>query len=293
MASDKNRRGIAAMLMSAGFFSFMDTGLKLLSPHYPAIQVAALRCLVSLPLIVIYVAWRGGFRGILRIRWALHLVRGAVGIGVLAAFTVGVRRVPLAEAYSLFFIAPLLITALSAVILKERVEPARWIAIATGLAGVLVVLRPTGQGVMTLGGLAMLAAAAGYAVTAIFTRILGRTDSNDVLVFWPMTMMSIGATILAAPGWIPVRVEHAWTLVGIAVFGFVGMIAITEAFRESEASAVAPFEYTALAWGVALDWLLWKALPDRYTLVGATIIVASGLYLARREKVHLEAAAAH
>jgi drug/metabolite transporter (DMT)-like permease len=289
MASDKNRRGIAAMLMSAGFFSFMDTGLKLLSPHYPAIQVAALRCLVSLPLIVIYVAWRGGFRGIFRIRWALHLLRGAVGIGVLAAFTVGVRRVPLAEAYSLFFIAPLLITALSAVILKERVEPVRWIAIATGLAGVLVVLRPTGQGVMTLGGLAMLAAAAGYAVTAIFTRILGRTDSNDVLVFWPMTMMSIGATLLAAPGWVPVRAEHAWTLAGIAVFGFVGMIAITEAFRESEASAVAPFEYTALAWGVALDWLLWRALPDRYTVLGATIIVGSGIYLARREKVHLEA----
>jgi len=286
---EKNRRGIAAMLIAAGLFSFMDSGLKLLSPHYPAIQVAALRSLASMPLVVAYIAWRGAFRRVLNARWSLHLLRSAVGIGVLAMFAFGVRRLPLSEAYSLFFVAPLLITALSAVVLKERVEPARWIAVVVGLSGVLVVLRPTGEGLMTLGGLAVLAASAGYAVTAILVRIIGRTDSMESLVFWPMVMMSVGATAIAAPGWVPVRFEHAWILSGIAVFGFFGQLAITEAFRESEASAVAPFEYTGLAWSVALDWILWRALPDRYTLLGATIIVGSGLYLVRREKVHLEA----
>jgi len=286
---EKNRRGIAAMLIAAGLFSFMDSGLKLLSPHYPAIQVAALRSLASMPLVVAYIAWRGGFRRVLKARWSLHLLRSAVGIGVLAMFALGVRRLPLSEAYSLFFIAPLLITALSAVVLKERVEPARWIAVVVGLSGVLVVLRPTGEGLMTLGGLAVLAAAAGYAVTAILVRIIGRTDSMETLIFWPMAMMTSGAAVLAAHGWVPVRFEHAWILAGIAVFGFFGQLAITEAFRESEASAVAPFEYTGLAWSVALDWILWRALPDRYTLLGATIIIGSGLYLVRREKVHLEA----
>jgi len=286
---DDNRRGIAAMLMAAGLFSLMDTGLKLLSPHYPAIEVAALRGLSSLPLIVGYVAWRGGFRRIFEIRWPLHLLRGALGIATLSMFTVGVRRLPLAEAYSIFFVTPMLITALSAVLLKERVERAQWIAIAIGLTGVLVVLRPTGEGVMTLGGLAVLASSAGYAVSAVLVRVLGRTDSGESLVLWLMVMMSAGAGAMAAPGWVPVRLEHGWILAGIALSGFVGQIAITEAFRDSEASAVAPFEYTALAWGVTLDWVLWKALPDRYTLLGATIIIATGLYLVRREKVHVEA----
>jgi drug/metabolite transporter (DMT)-like permease len=289
MASDKNRRGIAAMLIAAAFFSVMDTGLKLLAPHYPSVQVAALRSLASLPLVLVYVGWRTGFRGMFDVRWGLHLLRGALGIGILALFAIGVRRLPLAEAYSLFFIAPMLITALSAVVLKERVERARWIAIVVGLAGVLVVLRPTGAVVVTLSGLAVLASAACYAATAIVLRLIGRTDSSESLVLWSIVSMSIGATAIAAPGWMAVRLEHGWILAGIAVSGFVAQIAITEAFRESEASAVAPFEYSSLAWGIAIDWLLWKVSPDRYMLIGAAIIVASGIYLVRREKVHPEA----
>jgi drug/metabolite transporter (DMT)-like permease len=289
MASDKNRRGIAAMLIAAAFFSVMDTGLKLLAPHYPSVQVAALRSLASLPLVLVYVGWRTGFRGMFDVRWGLHLLRGALGIGILALFAIGVRRLPLAEAYSLFFIAPMLITALSAVVLKERVERARWIAIVVGLAGVLVVLRPTGAVVVTLSGLAVLASAACYAATAIVLRLIGRTDSSESLVLWSIVSMSIGATAIAAPGWTPVRLEHGGILAGIAVSGFVAQIAITEAFREGEASAVAPFEYSALAWGITIDWLLWKVWPDRYMLLGAAIIVASGIYLVRREKVHPEA----
>jgi drug/metabolite transporter (DMT)-like permease len=289
MASDKNRRGIAAMLIAAAFFSVMDTGLKLLAPHYPSVQVAALRSLASLPLVLVYVGWRTGFRGMFDVRWVLHLLRGALGIGILALFAIGVRRLPLAEAYSLLFIAPMLITALSAVVLKERVERARWIAIVVGLAGVLVVLRPTGAGLVTVSGLAVLGSAACYAVTAIVVRLLGRTDSSESLVLWSIVSMSIGATAIAAPGWMAVRLEHGWILAGIAVSGFVAQIAITEAFRESEASAVAPFEYSSLAWGIAIDWLLWKVSPDRYMLIGAAIIVASGIYLVRRETTHPEA----
>lgn len=286
--SARNRRGIVAMVVATVVFSFMDAGLKVLSPHYPAVQVTALRSLASLPLVLVYVAWRGGFRRALRIRWGLHLCRGALGISMLSLFAVAVRRLPLSEAYSIFFVAPLMITALGAVFLKERVDRARWVAIVVGLLGVLVVLRPTGASLLTAGGLAMLGASAAYAVMAIVVRVLGRTDSTDSLVLWASVMMSVGATTLAAPIWTAVRPEHGWVLAGIAVSGFIGQVAITEAFRRSEASVVAPFEYTAMAWGVSLDWLLWHVLPDRLTLIGSAIIIASGIYLARRERVHTE-----
>jgi drug/metabolite transporter (DMT)-like permease len=289
MGTRTNLRGIAAMLMAAALFSLMDSGLKLLSPHYPALQVASMRALSSLPLVLAYVAWRGAFPGLLRVRWPLHLLRGALGIGMLSLFTFALRQLPLAEAYSIFFVAPLLITALSVPFLGERVEPARWLAIFVGLVGVLVVLRPSGSGLFTLGGLAVLGASLFYSISAITVRIAGRTDSSESQVFWLMTLVGVGAGLMAAPHWTAIRGEHAWILVGVAISGFLGQLAITEAFRHGEASAIAPFEYSALAWGMGLDWALWRTLPDRYTLLGGAIIIASGIYLVRRERRHLEA----
>ena len=284
-----NLRGIAAMLVAAAAFSLMDTGLKLLAGHYPAMQVAALRAMASLPLVVAYVAWRGAFGTLWRIRWPLHLLRGAIGIATLALFAFALRQLPLAETYAIFFVAPLLITMLSVPLLGERVERARWIAIVVGLGGVLVVLRPTGSGVLTLGGLAVLASALGYAVSAITLRIVGRTDSTESQVFWLMACVALGAGLLAAPEWVPVRLRaDGWILLGVAVTGFVGQLAITEAFRRGEASAIAPFEYSALAWALAIDWIVWRVSPDAWTLVGAAIIVGSGIYLVRRERVHPE-----
>ncbi|MFL6659455.1 MAG: DMT family transporter [Massilia sp.] len=282
-------RSIYAMLIAVGVFSLMDTTMKLLAAHYPSLQVAALRGLTSLPLVLAYTAWRGAFRGMLVIRWPLHLLRGALGIAMLALFAYGLKNLSLAEAYSIFFIAPSLITALSVLFLKERVDAARWVAIVVGLVGVVVVLRPSGAGMLTMGGLAILAAAACYAMSAIAASILGRSDSGEKMVLWLMLMLSIGATALAAPGWVPLRGSDALLLCALAVTGFVGQLAITEAFNLGEASSIAPLEYTALAWGVALDWLLWSTLPDRYTLLGAAIIIGSGVYLVRHEQGHSQA----
>jgi drug/metabolite transporter (DMT)-like permease len=291
MTSRTNVRGIVAMLLATALFSLMDTGLKLLAPHYPALQVASMRALSSLPLVVAFVAWRRAFGTLLRIRWPLHLLRGAIGIAMLALGTFAFRHLPLAEAYAIFFVAPLFITLMSGPLLGERVGAARWLAIAVGLAGVVVVLRPTGTGMFTLAGGAMLLAAACYSVSAITVRIVGRTDSLESQVFWLMAMVGAGAGLLAWPQWAPVRAADTWVLCGVAVTGFLGQLTITEAFRNGEASAIAPFEYTALAWALAIDWLVWHTLPDRWMLVGAAIIVASGLYLVRHEKAH--AAAEH
>jgi drug/metabolite transporter (DMT)-like permease len=289
MQRKQNLRAVIVMLIAVGLFSVMDAGLKTLSPHYPAMQVAALRGLSSLPWIFVYVAWRKRLSTMLKVRWRLHILRGVLAVMMLASFTYALRTLPLAEAYSIFFVAPLLITALSMPFLGERVGRARWWAIAVGFAGVLVVLRPTGAGMFSLAGLAVLLAAVGYSVSAITVRIIGRTDNNESLVFWVMLLLSIGASVLAAPDWIAIRPEHWPVIAGIGMIGFVAQLAITEAFRRGEASFIAPLEYSALAWGAGLDWLLWKTLPDGITLIGAGIIIASGIYLIRGERVHAEA----
>lgn len=283
-----NLRSIYAMLAAAGMFSLMDTAMKLLSETYPAMQVTALRALSSLPLVCLYLLYRGAFKNVLKVRWPLHVFRGALGILMITLFAYGLKRLSLAEAYSLFFIAPLLITALSVLILKERVDLARWCAIVVGLGGVLVVLRPEGGDFLSLAGLAVLAAAACYAVSAITGRILSRTDASESMVFWLMIMMAAGGVALSWHEWVAIRREDWLLLAGLSVSGFLGQLAITEAFRSGKASSVAPFEYSALAWGMSLDWLLWRTLPDEYTLVGAAIIIASGIYLVRKEAAHME-----
>lgn len=283
-----NLRSIQAMLVAVVLFSIMDTTMKLLAAEFPPMQVAALRSLSSLPLVCAYVAWRGGFKSILRVRWSLHLLRAVIGIVMLALFAFGVKTLSLAEAYTIFFVGPILITALSAFVLHERVNAARWSAIGIGMVGVLVVLRPSGRGFLSLSGLAVLVSAVCYAVSAVTGRILARSERGDHMVFWLMLMMSIGATILAAPGWIALQPRHLPLLVALALSGFGAQLAVTEAFSHGEASVVAPFEYTALACGVTIDWLLWKTLPDGFTLLGAAIIIGSGLYLIRHETAHAE-----
>lgn len=288
---DRTVHGMIIMLFAVGMLSAMDAGMKLLSPHYPPLQVAALRGLASWPLIAIWVAASVPPLSLLRVRWSLHLMRGGIAVGMLACFAYALRSLPMSTAYALFFVAPLLITALSAPLLGERVGPRRWLAIVAGLAGVLVILRPSGEGLWSLPGLAVLAAATGYAVAAVTVRLLGRTDSTQAMVFWMVTFLALGATALALPQWRPLLPEHLWIVAGIGLTGALGQWAVTEAFRLGEASAIAPFEYSALAWGAVLDLALWGVLPGRVTWIGAGIIVGSGLYLAWRERVAARAAA--
>lgn len=285
----RRTRAVLLMLAAVGLFSMMDTGLKLLTAHYPAFQVAALRGAASLPLVLAWALASGGLRPLLRVRWPLHLLRGVLGVVMMAGFVFALRTLPLSTAYSIFFVAPLLITALSVPILRERVGPRRWGAIGIGLLGVLVVLRPTGAGMLSLAGLAVLLSALGYAISAITVRVLARTDSTQSMMVWLMVMIALGAGLLAAHDWVPLHAGHAWLIAAVGVAGALGQYAITEAFRQGEASLIAPLEYTALLWGVGFDLALWGVLPDAITWAGAAIIVASGLYLLRRERVHVEA----
>ncbi len=284
MDSSQRVRGIVAMLLSVGFFAAMDVLLKLLSGHYPAVQVSALRGAASIPFVLLAVGVTGRWRDLKPVRWGLHLVRGVLAIVMLSTFVYAVKLLPLADAYSIFLAAPLIVTALSVPILGERVDAPRWIAIAVGLSGTLVLLNPRASNFATLGGLAAVLSASCYALSAISVRILTRTDTTASMVFWFMLMLTVFGGILAAPTWVPIDPRHWLLLLGVGVLGALGQHFITEAFRHARASVVAPFEYTALLWAVTFDWVFWDHAPNSLMFVGGAIIVASGLYLIQRER---------
>ena len=287
-SSPSNLRGMLSMLLAVASFALMDAALKVLTPFYPPMQVAALRGLSSLPLVALWVLIDGGPRQILQVRWSLHLLRGLLSIVMLSSFAYALRSLPLAETYSLFFIAPLIITALAALVLREHVDWRGWSAIVAGFCGTLIVLRPSGAGVLTLAGLAVLVSASGYAVSAIAVRVLGRSDTTQAMVFWLLSMTSAFAGTIAWHDWIALRPEHWVVLAGLGLSGAIGQYAITDAFRRAPASRIAPLEYTALIWGIILDRVLWNTLPDAITLTGAAVIITSGLYLLRRERIRSE-----
>lgn len=284
MARSTNFRGIAAMLAAVGFFAGMDAFLKLFAEHYPAMQVSAMRGAASLPFVFLTVALRGRIRELRPVNWRLHLVRGVLAIVMLGSFVYAVRTLPLADAYSIFLAAPLLVTVLSVPLLKEHVDARRWFAVGIGMAGVLVLLQPTGAGWLAAGVLAALVSATCYSLAAISVRVLTRTDSTASMVFWFMLMLTVFAGVLALPGWVPIRSEHWQWLIAVGVLGAFGQHFITEAFRHAPASTVAPFEYSALLWAVAIDWFLWQHAPNNRMLLGGAVIVSSGLYLITLER---------
>ncbi|MFP5248093.1 MAG: EamA family transporter, partial [Thermoanaerobaculia bacterium] len=156
--------------------------------------------------------------------------------------------------------------------------------VAAGLGGVLIVLKPSGTGLATLPGLAVVICAIGYALSAILVRLLGRSDTTEAMVFWVIVLMGAGATALAIPQWRAIQSEHWIAIVGVGVAGCIGQWALTEAFRLAEASFIAPFEYSALAWGLGLDWILWRTIPEARAFIGAAVIIASGIYVIRSDR---------
>jgi drug/metabolite transporter (DMT)-like permease len=275
--------GMAAMLIGTASFAFMDAGLKLLTAHYPASQVAALRGLTALPVVFLWAAFAGGLAQLARVRWPLHMVRGVLSVFMMISYTFALKELSLANAYALFFVAPLIIAVLSIFMLGDRVTTPQWFAIVLGFGGVLIVARPGTQGFGSLGTLAILGTAFAYALSSILVKIIGRTDSTQSMIFWMTCMLAIGATLLALPEWRPVQRAHYPIMLGIALTGAVGQWGITVAFKHAAPASVAPLEYSAIAWVIALDFLLWSALPGWNTLIGAAVIIASGLFVLRYE----------
>lgn len=285
-----NLRGILCMLAAVASFSVLDVCMKRLAETYPAMQVTFIRGAASLPFILIVTAWFGRWPDLVPNRWALHLLRGLLQVLTLYFFVYSVSRLSLANAYTIFMSAPLLITALSVPFFGERVGWHRWTAIVIGMLGVIVVVRPGGESVelgstAILGGLAAVAAALAYAFGVLLIRVLSPTETSAATMFWALSLTALIAGLLSIVGWVPVRWEHWGWIVAAGLSGALGQHFLTEAFRLALPAVVAPLEYTALAWGMLFDWLLWMAVPSSRMLIGAAIIVASGLYLIHRERL--------
>ena len=185
-------RAVIWMVAAVACFSLMDAGMKQLAAGYPSLQVTFLRGAASLPFVLVWVLASAGPRSLIPKRWGLHLLRGVLGMVMIGCFVFALRDLPLSTAYSIYFVAPLIIAALSVPLLGERVGPRRWVAIGIGLLGVIVVLRPGVDGFISIPGLMVLVAATAYAVAAITVSLLTRTDTSQSMVVWFLVIMGMG-----------------------------------------------------------------------------------------------------
>jgi len=275
------------MTAAVAAFSFMDALLKLLSAHYPPMEVATLRGATSLPFTVLPVLLTGRLRDLRPRRWPMHVLRGLLTVVVLVGFIYAVRVLSLANAYSVFLSAPLIVAALSVPLLRERIDWRNWLAILVGLGGVLTMLRPSASGMSTVGALAALAGATAYALSGITVRVLTRTDTTVSVVFWTISLMTVFAAAMAAPGWVGIEPSHWKWLLALGLLAAIAQYLLTEAFRSAPPAVVAPFEYTALLWGVLIDRAVWHVLPSARVLFGGGIVIASGLYVFWHERARL------
>jgi drug/metabolite transporter (DMT)-like permease len=197
---------------------------------------------------------------------------------MLGGFVVAVHRLSLAQTYSLFLAAPLLMTALSVPLHGEKVTGKRWTAIIVGLSGVLVILQPWGKGeIPMIAASAAALATVCYSLSALTVRSLGRSNSSLSMVFWYLLLVGVATGLLAIGDWRPVLASDWVWLIGIGVTGALGQMWLTDAFRRAPPSVVGPFEYTAILWAFAIDWIFWSATPSLSLVAGACIVIASGI----------------
>lgn len=275
--------GITLMAIGVASLCVSDAVAKTLTQHYAPIQIMFLRNLIALPFAVL-IAWRMGGPDALRSRTPMaHLLRGILWIGATVLFFTSIRYLGLAEATALIFVAPLFITAISAMFLKEQVGWRRWSAVLLGFVGVLVIVRP-GTAAFEMVMLLPVATALVYALLMLSARFVDSGESVWTLLLYLTGAGAVLSAALLPFFWQTVRPEDLWLFAGIALFGTAGMTLMTQAFRLAPAAVVAPLDYTALIWATALGWLFWNEVPDSVTFAGAGIIILSGIFTILRER---------
>jgi drug/metabolite transporter (DMT)-like permease len=276
-APSHNLHGIASMLSAVFVFSIMDSSMKHLSSTYSTFEISCLRCVSSTVFLLLPIALTGSWRTLRPANASLHLLRAVLGIIMLGTFIFAVHRLSMAEAYAVFLCAPIMVTALSVPLLKDRVPTRRWLMIGVGLAGALIMLRPRGHGLISIGAAAAAVSAGCYALSAISVRALGRTNSSAAMVMWFLVLVGLGSAVLAIPDWRSVAPGDWGWIVLIGISGALGQYWVTDAFRSAPPSVVAPFEYSAILWAFAIDWVFWSVLPSALVIAGGTIVICGGL----------------
>ena len=281
---DHRLRGIAYRFGAVFCFAIMAGGVKLAADRgVSTTELIFYRNLFSLPVILLWLALGPGFGAIRTKRPGAHLSRAGVGLVSMFLNFQALVMLPLAEATTIGFAAPLFATILSTLVLSERIGPHRWAAVALGFAGVIVVMQP-GQSALPLDGLAVaIIAAFGVASVVITVRQIGATEQAATTVFW-FNIASLAVVSLPMP-WL--AHTHSPAVFGIllvmGVAGGIAQILMTSSLRHAPVAVLAPFDYFQLLWATAIGWLLWSRAPSPATLAGGVLIAASGIYTGYRE----------
>ncbi|MCO7226028.1 DMT family transporter [Pleionea sp. CnH1-48] len=276
-------KGMILMVVAVFFFSFMDILIKWLSAHYSSYQVAFFRGLMSLPFVLLWIMSKDAWKELKTQRLSLHLMRGGLSVLFFVCVVIGLRELTVANAYAIFFSAPLLVAVLSIFWLNEKVGIHRWASIVVGLVGVFIALNPGDGPIFTLGTVACLLSVVGYSIVVIMLKKMTETESDFSMIFYFLVSLSVGCGLLAITDWRPIVFDHWPYLLGLGFTGALGQYFITRAFVYAPASVLAPLDYTALIWGALMAYWIWSELPVANVWIGATIIILSGLYLMYRE----------
>jgi drug/metabolite transporter (DMT)-like permease len=280
---DSTGSAIAYLLFGIAGGLGLDLCAKGLLSSYSLEQFVFLRSLIGLGIFVLLGRQFGGFRSLITSRWPWHLLRTILATGAMFGFFYGLARMPLVDALTLGFTAPLMVTALSVPMLGEHVGWRRWIAVTIGFVGVLIILRP-GASEVTFASLAVLFAAFCYACMAISARYLSTTESSYALSTYVIIGPLLVSLLLLGRGSWQVPDVDGWLLFTAAgtcsVIAWIGLIG---GYRRAAPALLAPFEYTALIGGAIAGYLIWDEVPDRWVATGATVIIASGLFVVYRE----------
>lgn len=289
MSAAATDRPLLALLMRlAGIagFATMAALIKLASDSgISLIELIFWRQLTSMPIFLVWAMLAGGLSTLKTNRPRAHGVRAIYGIiGMMLNFG-GVILLPLAEATTFGFTAPLFATLLSIIILRETVGLWRWSAVLAGFLGVLIIAQPGGGDIPLFGAAVAMGGAFMIALISIQIRDLSRTDKSLTIVFW-FSVAAVIATLPFLPFVYEPRSGEQWLLLlGIGVSGTFGQTFITMALRFGTVSSVTVMDYSSLIWATLFGWLLFATLPSTATWLGAPLIVIAGIIITWREHV--------
>ena len=278
-------RGIAFIVLAVFCFALLDTCAKYAARTVPSLEVAWFRYAVNLVIAVaVLQPWRHWADYVTKRPW-LQVWRGLFLLGATVFNFFAIRTLPLATTGSILFAGPLLATALAGPVIGEWPGPRRWAAVIVGFAGVLIVIQPQPSS-FNPAALLSVAAALSTAGYSLSTRVLSATDSPAGMLIYAAAL----ATVVLTPAMPPIAVmPPTWliaaALVGTGIAGGVGHWFLIAAHRDAPPTVLAPFNYTQLIWMIVLGYLVFGDLPGPSTLIGASLIVASGLYALYRERV--------
>jgi len=282
----QNNSARGLMLMACGMFLFSacDAIAKLLTDTIHPFQIVWSRQCGLFLGVLILIAIRG-FTVLKSQNRKLQITRGVLASISATLFIVAVAYVPLADAVAITFIAPFMVTLMGALILKERVGIRRWIAVAVGFLGMLIVVRP-GMSVIHPAAILLVIAVTAFALRQVLSRALSGSDNTSTTVAYTAIVSWSILTIPALTVWqIPATNLEIALLIAIAVLAAGAETLVIMALDAAQAVVVAPVQYTLLIWGTLYGYLVFGQLPDMLTLIGALILVATGLYTLNLERL--------